>query len=207
MERDRRTSRVVEPLFRLWSKVYDLPFFQAYYGRVHDRILARAPEQVSSALDVGCGTGELLVKAARRWPQAHLAGLDLSADMLARGRDKDYGGAEVDLVEGSVYAMPFADGSFDLVTNTVSSHFYRDFPAAIAEIARVTAPGGTLAMASLGNGLARLLPGPLGEQAAVGVMIYRSPALQRRMLEDGGFAVDRIERLPMGWLYLARRGR
>ncbi len=205
MERDSRTSRVVEPLFRLWSRVYDLGVFQWYYGQVHDRILALAPADVPAVLDVGCGTGELLVKLAQRWPHARLAGLDLSPEMLAQAQHKDYG-ADVELVEGSVYQMPFDDGAFALVTNTLSSHFYRDFPAALAELARVTAPGGLLAMASIGTGLQRFLPGGLGDESPLGGIIRRSPGHQKRALEAAGFAVDRVESIvPVGWLYVARR--
>jgi len=205
MQSDTRTSRIVEPLFRLWSHVYDLGVFQAYYGRVHDRILGLAPDRIESALDVGCGTGELLVKLARRWPEARLAGLDLSVDMLAQAAAKP-SLAEVELVQGSVYELPFPDGSFELVTNTLSSHFYRDFPAAAHELCRVTAPGGLLVMASLGNGPARLLPGALGRQTRLGATIHRSPVEQRRLLEAAGLVVERVEPLcPIAWLYLARR--
>jgi ubiquinone/menaquinone biosynthesis C-methylase UbiE len=206
MQRDTRTSRIVEPLFRVWSRVYDLGIFQAYYGRVHDRILALAPAAVGSVLDVGCGTGELLGKLARRWPEARLVGLDISAAMLAQAAAKPFAG-EVELVEGSVYELPFPDGSFELVTNTLSSHFYQDFPAAARELARVTAPGGMIVMASIGNGPARLLPGAAGrELRVVGDVVQRSPAEQRRVLGAAGFDVERVESIfPIAWLYVARR--
>jgi len=208
MATDPRTSRIVEPLFRLWSHVYDLPVFQSYYGHVHRRILRLAPARVHSALDVGCGTGELLVKLAARWPAARLAGVDISAAMLAQAHQKDYGPTAVELVEGSVYTLPFDTGAFELVTNTLSSHFYQDLPAALRELARVTAPGGTLAMASIGNGLLRFLPGPLGDESRVADIVRRSPALMRRALEAAGFEVERVESIvPLGWLYLARKPR
>jgi len=126
MSPDSRTSRVVTPLFQLWSHVYDARFFQRFYGSIHDRILARAPAEVRAALDVGCGTGELVVKLARRYPGARIVGVDISAAMLRQARQKDHGAAAVELLEGSVYTLPFPDASFDLVTNTISSHFYRD---------------------------------------------------------------------------------
>lgn len=200
-----RTSRVVVPLFRLWSKVYDLGVFQAYYGRVHDRILDLAPRQVASVLDVGCGTGELLVKLAQRWPDAQLVGLDLSEEMLAKAAVKPFAG-DVELIAGSVYDLPLPDGSFELVTNTLSSHFYQDLPAAVRELTRVTAPGGTLVMASLGNGPGRHLPGTLGQETRIGDVVQRSPAQQRRVLEGAGLTVERLESIfPVGWLYVARK--
>jgi ubiquinone/menaquinone biosynthesis C-methylase UbiE len=206
MPTDARTSRVVEPLFQLWSHVYDARLFQLYYGHIHDRILRGAPDRVDAALDVGCGTGELLAKLARRYPAARLVGVDISAAMLEQARGKAYGAARVELVEGSVYTLPFADGQFELVTNTISSHFYRDFPAAARELARVAAPGARLAMASTGNGPLRLLPGALGKQTRVGDTIHRSPAHQRALLEDAGWIVERVHMIvPAGWLYLARR--
>ncbi len=206
--RDRRTSRVVEPLFALWSRVYDAPVFQRFYGHVHRRLLAAAPDRVVAALDVGCGTGELLLALARRYPAARLVGLDLSPAMLALARGKDYGPAAVELVEGSVYALPFADGSFELVTSTISSHFYRDFPAAARELARVAAPGAALVMASLGNGPLRLLPGAAGREVHLGAMVHRSPRHQRALLEGAGWEVERVESVvPASWLYVARRAR
>jgi len=206
MASPRRTSRIVAPLFQLWSQVYDARLFQLYYGSIHDRILRAAPDRIGAALDVGCGTGELLIKLARRYPAARLAGLDISAAMLREARAKRFGAAAVELVEGSVYQLPFVDGGFDLVTNTISSHFYLDFEAAARELARVAAPGARLAMASLGNGVLRLLPGRLGRETRLGEMVHRSPAHQRRLLDRAGWSVERVDSLvPSGWLYLARR--
>jgi ubiquinone/menaquinone biosynthesis C-methylase UbiE len=200
-----RTSRIVRPLFRAWSRVYDLSVFQAYYGRIHDRILGIAPPQLEAVLDVGCGTGELLGKLVRRWPSARVVGLDLSSAMLAQAARKPFA-ATVELVEGSVYELPFDSGAFDLVTNTLSSHFYQDLPVALRELFRVTSPGGLLVMASLGNGPGRYLPGPLGREARFGGTVHRAPWAQRRALTDAGFTVERLESIfPMGWLYVAHK--
>jgi ubiquinone/menaquinone biosynthesis C-methylase UbiE len=192
---DRRTSRVVEPLFQLWSHVYDAKFFQQFYGRIHDRILRDAPADLGAVLDVGTGTGELIVKLARKYPHARIAGIDISAAMLRQARQKDFRGANVELVEASVYELPFDDATFQLVTNTISSHFYRDFTAAASELARVAAPGARLAMASIGNGPLRFLPGAVGTEVRVGEMAYRAAA-----------TVERVDRLWLGaLLYTARR--
>lgn len=202
------TSERVQFLFRLWSRVYDRPVFQrTYYGRVHKQLLASIETLAPGAvLDAGCGTGELLVTLARRWPQSRLVGLDLSPDMLELARGKDYGRANVDLVEGSVYSLPFENESFDLLTNTISSHFYTNLPQALSEFSRVARPGATLVMASLGNGPLRHFPGPWRDVLPWVDAEYRSPREQRRHMENAGFEVGHVERLPWpAWLYVGRK--
>lgn len=192
--------------FRVWSAFYDSPFFQrGYYGRVHRRLVAaidaRGVAPPADVLDLGCGTGELLRVLARKWPEARLVGLDLSPEMLAHAQRKDYGGANVQLTEGSVYELPFEDGAFDLVTNTISSHFYKDLEPALAEIARVIRPGGHFVMAALTNGpLAHVTDELRGLQAA-----YRSPQRLREALTHAGFTVHRAEPVAWpSWLFVAR---
>ena len=98
------------------------------------------------ALDAGCGTGRNL-RFLRRY-STRVTGLDYSAYALnlcatrARAsRDESHWR----LARGSVNAMPFRDGSFDLVTCAdVLSHSAVNDVRALAEIARVLRPGGVL---------------------------------------------------------------
>jgi ubiquinone/menaquinone biosynthesis C-methylase UbiE len=199
----------VERLFRLWSPVYDSRVFQRlYYGRVHERLLAAAGSlDASRILDVGCGTGELLLKCLRRWPSAALTGVDLSAAMLERARTKTYGKVPPSLVEASVYALPLDVAAFDLVFNSISSHFYVEGERAFREIARVTRPGGTFLQASVANGVLARLPGHFKDGLAIPSAIYRSPEAQSRLLEASGFQIVRVTRvMPVTWLYECRRG-
>jgi ubiquinone/menaquinone biosynthesis C-methylase UbiE len=196
-------------LFRLWSTVYDRPIFQwVYYGRVHDRLLDAATHLAPTRiLDVGCGTGELLVKCAERWPDAELVGVDLSGAMLAKARAKPWGNRPPTLTEGNVYHLPFERGGFDLVFNSISSHFYRDGEGAFGEIARVTAAGGRFYQASLGNGLLRFLPGPWKDGLSIPSATYRSPQAQSALLAGAGFKVERLSPYLNTWLYECRRTR
>ncbi len=184
--REPPTQTLVKGLFRVWSHVYDQPVFQwTIYSRVHRRLLAEGRTLgPSRILDIGCGTGELLGSLARQWPDAELTGIDLSPDMLAKARAKRFTRA-VTWVEGSVYELPFDDGAFDLVTNTVSSHFYVEGERAFREIGRVLAPGGTLLQASLTTGPLSYIPGLGGRSIALPGAIYRGPEEQRRLLEAG----------------------
>ena len=69
-------------------------------------------------LDLGCGTGQLTADLAR-FGSARVVGVDLSHDMLRQAAER-----APERVRANVYALPFADGAFDLVTSSISYHFY-----------------------------------------------------------------------------------
>ena len=100
------------------------------------------------ALDVGCGEGRFCrMLRARGWD---VTGLDPTRALLDEARRRDPDSA---YVEGVAEALPFADAAFDLVVSYLSLIDIPDFRAAIAEMARVLAPGGRLLVANL-NGFA-----------------------------------------------------
>jgi SAM-dependent methyltransferase len=88
-------------------------------------------------LDLGCGTGMFL---SRRAGDAQAFGLDFSRQALgfchARGLDR--------VAQGDAARLPFADGSFDVVTAFDLIEHVREDGALIAEILRVLRPGGML---------------------------------------------------------------
>ena len=118
-------------------------------GRVID--LARlAPGR--RLLDLGCGTGTLVLLARRRHPDATVIGVDGDPTILAIARRKARrAGIPVQLDEGMAYALPYADGSFDAVVSTLTFHHLTpDQQArALAEARRVLRPGGRLVIADL----------------------------------------------------------
>lgn len=96
-------------------------------------------------LDVGCGTGEIAARLARRFKGSHVLGIDLLEQHLARGRQR-YAklAGRVEFRAGDAYALDVADNSFDL---TVNRHMLQSVPnpeLVIAELTRVTRPGGWL---------------------------------------------------------------
>jgi ubiquinone/menaquinone biosynthesis C-methylase UbiE len=126
--------------------------------RLLDDLQLRGDEHV---LDVGCGRGLLLVGAAKRLSTGRAMGLDLwvQADQLHNGRDAALGNAalegvaeRVEVRDGDMRAMPFADGTFDVVVSNLAIH---NVPGeegrrrSIAEIARVLKPGGRVALMDL----------------------------------------------------------
>ena len=113
----------------------------------------------SQVLDAGCGTGVLLAALARAvGPTGHVVGLDHNPGFLTEARarvDSTGVGDLVELREGDALALPFADSSFD------ASHCERllmhlDDPGrAVAELARVTRPGGWVVAAEPDYGALR----------------------------------------------------
>lgn len=119
-------------------------------------MLSRIEATPSTVLDVGAGTGWLLLALAARWPDARVVALDGSAGMLSVARQRvaqawprRQSGFEWLIAEAS--SMPLPDGSVDLVTVAFVLELVDDRRRLLREIARVLRPGGTLGLVSLMN--------------------------------------------------------
>jgi ubiquinone/menaquinone biosynthesis C-methylase UbiE len=149
-------------------------------------------------LDVGCGTGALLLHISRIRPDALLAGADLSHAMLLVARARL--GSRGLLAEADTVALPFRAGAFHLVVSASALHHWPEPAAAIPEMRRVLAPGGRLAITDwcADRWLDRIRD-----------RIYRrlEPAHQRALrsaelaslLSDAGFSDVRVERWRIGF--------
>lgn len=102
----------------------------------------------SVVLDIGCGTGTLLVEIASRiGTSVRLHGVDKSPEMLAHARRKAAArGIKVEMHEGSSDQLPFPDASFDVVFSTLMFHHLPEPMqlATTAEMCRVLRPGGKI---------------------------------------------------------------
>jgi len=101
----------------------------------------------SRVLDVATGSGNAALAAARLG--CDVVGIDYVDALLDRGRER--AAAEhltIDLRPGDAEHLPFADASFDAVLSVFGSMFAPDHDQTAHEIARVTRPGGTIALAS-----------------------------------------------------------
>ena len=78
-------AALMDGIYRHQRHVYDAT--RRYYLLGRDRLLAGlAVPAGGDVLELGCGTGRNLVLAGRRYPDAHIFGLDISAEMLASAR-------------------------------------------------------------------------------------------------------------------------
>lgn len=109
-------------------------------------LLRRYPMPAASrVLDAGCGTGEATWRLADAFPGATVLGVDILDDHLERARRKTSRfGDRVRLENRSIYGLELPAASFDLVA---CRHVLQAIPhadQAVAELVRVTRPGGTL---------------------------------------------------------------
>ena len=126
------------------ARLYDAPtplgeFYRDRIRRI-ERLLAGVEGDL---LDAGCGTGQMLRHLGEsRALDLKLTGLDRSASNLEVARRVVGDASDVRLVVGRIEELPFAAASFDVVLAMGSLEYVASLEAALAELARVTRPGG-----------------------------------------------------------------
>lgn len=99
----------------------------------------------ATILDIGCGGGRTVQRLAALAPEGKVFGLDYSPASVEVSRHTNaqevYEG-RVQVEQGSVSALPFADSSFDIVTAVETHYHWSDLPANVREVFRVLKPGG-----------------------------------------------------------------
>jgi len=161
------------------------------------RLPARDGDRI---LDVGCGTGVLLERLARMYPESLLTGVDPAPEMLAaaRGRLPD----RVELREGWAERLPCEDASFDLVVSCNMFHYIRRPLAALDEMARVLRDGGKLVITDWCDDylMCRLCDGWLRLFSRAHFRAYgRRQCLE--MLREAGYHEAHVDRYRISWLW------
>jgi ubiquinone/menaquinone biosynthesis C-methylase UbiE len=125
---------------------------------IHENVVERlAPRPGVRWLDVACGTGAVAEHAAARG--AEVTGVDLAPDLIETARERAAErGLAIDYRVGDCEQLELIDASFDAVSSTCGVMFSPDHEATARELARVTRPGGRLALVNWTptGGLARL---------------------------------------------------
>jgi SAM-dependent methyltransferase len=112
------------------------------------RLVSRvAPRATDHVLDVGTGAGHTALAFAPHVTK--VVALDLTPSMLdeVRRNAAARGLSNVEVEQGEAESLPFADGSFDIVSCRLTTHHFPELPRAVGEMARVLRAGGRLVVA------------------------------------------------------------
>lgn len=128
--------------FEKMNKLYP---FKIIRSRVVSRIKKFNPQGM--LVDVGCGSGRLLIQIAKKIDNIELLGVDVAGDMIEIARSKIEKLSlekEIDLKKGTVENLPLPDDSVDFIVSTLSLHHWLNPIKAYAEFFRILKSGGTL---------------------------------------------------------------
>lgn len=129
--------------------------FRPEYPPALSAFLAQAAPGHGTAVDVGCGTGQLTIQLAEHF--ASVIGVDPSADQLANAAPHDH----VTYRAGPAERLPVEDRSADLVTAAQAAHWF-DLPRFYGEVRRIGRENALVALVSYG--VLRLAPAALEER-------------------------------------------
>jgi ArsR family transcriptional regulator len=125
----------------VWDSIRSLHVSESEVERAIERALDR--RKLGTLVDIGTGTGRMIELFGPRAEEA--IGIDRSSEMLRLARVKlELAGVRSSLRQGDMYALPLADCTADCVIIHQVLHYAHAPADAIAEAARVLAPGGTL---------------------------------------------------------------
>lgn len=133
---------------------YDLLTRLLGMNRVYETLIAQAEiADGQRVLEIGCGTGNVTIRAVRVHPGAELVGLDPDPRALARAQRKARDLTGIRFEQGYSQELPFPDGQFDRVLSSMMLHHLDEDVKArtAAEVFRVLRPGGRLHVVDIGG--------------------------------------------------------
>ncbi|HEY7731888.1 MAG TPA: methyltransferase domain-containing protein [Gaiellaceae bacterium] len=148
------------PTGRAWAEDLDYPpelanvpdgAVDSFAGVANPWSLGRL-EPGERVLDLGSGAGtDSLVASQMVGPHGRVTGIDMTPEMLAKARAAaaELGAENVEFVEAEAEALPFPNGSFDVVVSNGVIDLIPDKDAVFAELFRVLVPGGRMQIADV----------------------------------------------------------
>lgn len=184
--------------WKLYSEPHTAPLFEA-------ALAAASVGPGTRLLDVACGTGLLLALAAERG--AVTTGLDVSPGMLRVAAEQ---APSAELRLGDLQTLPFDDGLFDVVTGINAFAFAEDPRIALAEAARVLAPGGRVVVGmfaepersqstAIHDAMTTL--GPPDRAAEHAPYALSAPGNLETALQEAGLRLDDAGEVELDWHY------
>lgn len=190
-ETPKTTGRVIH-----WAPWYDL------FGRVislgRDKAIRQkfvelaAPQPGEKVLDVGCGTGTLAIAIRPRVGAGEVHGIDASPEMIDTAQKKAAKTrSDIDFQVALIEAIPFPDGSFDVVTSSLMLHHLPDDlkRKGFAEIRRVLKPGGRFLAMDFASESRLGLDSPIGHVLSILGILRGASVVDKLkpMLKQAGF--------------------
>ncbi len=173
----------------LLTPFYDVVHRVSGLGGLHAemiRLAEVAPGQ--RVLDVGCGTGNLLLALGRGRPDVELVGLDPDARALTRAaRKARRAGVAVAWQRGFAQELPHPDGSVDRVFSSLMLHHLdpQAKDALLAEVRRVLRPDGLLVLADIDGHAALHGRGPLHRRMTASALVRDNAGMVGRIAGAG----------------------
>ncbi|MBO9603660.1 MAG: methyltransferase domain-containing protein [Novosphingobium sp.] len=143
----------MDAIYGLQRHVYDLT--RKYYLLGRDRLIRDLDlGKGGSLIEIGCGTARNLALAARRYPEAHFCGIDISAEMLKSAR-RNLKGIDARLAIGDAAGFDpqalFGRAQFDRVMFSYTLSMIPPWRAALEQGCRILAPGGSIHVVDFGQ--------------------------------------------------------
>jgi len=143
----------IAPRYDLLNHLLSLELDRLWRARAAKLLRPVFLKRETQVLDLCCGTGDLAIALNGRY-RAHVTGVDFAHSMLVRARKKSVPLRSkaleqlrpVRYIEADALRLPFADGTFDLVTSAFGFRNLANYEAGLREIHRVMRPGGTIAI-------------------------------------------------------------
>jgi demethylmenaquinone methyltransferase / 2-methoxy-6-polyprenyl-1,4-benzoquinol methylase len=153
-ERAERVGELFAAIARRYDLINDIQSFGLHRLWKRRVIQLARPQPGERALDLCCGTGDLTLALAKRG--ADVTGLDFSEAMLQVAKEKSARLAQrsetkIEFIRGDAQQIPFADGSFDVLTIGYGLRNLADLDAGLRDMWRVTKPGGRLVALEFGK--------------------------------------------------------
>ncbi len=144
----------IAPRYDLLNHLLSLQLDRLWRARTARSLQAILDRADALVLDLCCGTGDLAFALVRSG-KGHIIGADFAHTMLVRAKEKSTAQAPspdkstaspMSFFEADALRLPFASGSFDLVTTAFGFRNLANYEAGLREIQRVLKPGGTIAI-------------------------------------------------------------
>jgi len=205
MRISRLSKEEIRKKYDSFSKMYDYSeiFFNLFIGRARRKMISKASGKV---LEIGIGTGSNI----KYYPyNCTLTGIDLSEGMLNIARRKaEKLGKKLNLIKGDAENLPFKNGEFDYVIDTLGLCTYPDPIKALKEMKRVCRKSGRILLlehgASNSKFVRRLQARRESKQySLIGCHLMRNP---EELVGKAGFKIASCERKFSGIFYIIEAG-